>query len=1361
MRFCLVASALAAVLVTAVAPASAQAPRAEANTIRGIEVEETSDSTVIVVHGSAHPTFNVFKLEDPVRLFVDIANGDVSEARSSIDVDNGVVGQVGTLQFRDDGSPIGRVIIGLQSEAAYRVDADGTSIRVVIDGARRNAGAATDTGALRAEQERVRAAVDRERDLLQKLKLERLKEEQLRQKAEVQRRDEEALRGRMEQARAAAEQARAAEQAKVDALRSERDALAKAIDEQARAKQALEAALPETQAAREAEQARLAELEAAVAAGREKVKEREAALSASLREKETAVAELEAAWRDQKEQNAELQAEVGIQQARVRALRDDLDREQQKLAEVTAARQQEEARVASLRQELDQGRRALDKVREELAAAEQARDAAGRAEASDAAARQAEVARLQGELASREQDVARLADALDRARVAEAEVHRLKGQLAQTLETGKRDLDERERAIARLERELEAARQAATQAQTTGDALTQDLAAAKRGSGKDAKEARKRLQAALDAARDAKAAAGRLEKELGTARKASADAAAARADLDRAVKERDERIAALEGALGEQQRLVKTLEAERARIEAEAQKDAQVAERALATKVAALEARVAQERARAGAAAPAIADLERQLAEARREGEARAQKAQKDVEARLLALQAQLAQAGGAAKDVAAVEARYKDEVARLEARIAQSDGALRASDERIAAMRARQEEALRQAELAREQAAREAEAARLAREQAERQAQADRAQAARDAEAARAAKAEAEQVLSAARQQTAAPAGKPVGRIDYREDAGRSRVEIGVTTDTRYEVIDQSETQAVLLLRGVALPAELRRSLDVSDFHGAVTMVSSFESTTPGEQGDVRVVVNLRHTVPNRLRREQDTLVWEFEQASAVAPPRTNPAQTGPAQATRPAAPPSDAVRYYPNVVSQAAAAPADAPGYAPVNPYFDKRKKKKRYTGKRINLTIKDADIQHVLTFLAKEGKVNIIAGDDVSGTVTFHLEDIPWDLALDMILRTKGLDYVKEEGIYRVAPIDSIKKEIDDELEKRRKRVDLKPLFVRLVPVNYGKAGEVAEQVSKILSPKGSVTTDARTNTLIIKDIEDHIIAAEDLVRRLDTQTPQVLIEARIVEASSSFSQDVGIQWGGNFAMSPVFGNETGLSFPSILGISGGAAGRQTITDGLFTNQPGFAVNLPAPVGQGTGGAIGFTLGNLSQSANLNLRLSAAEEEGSVKIVSSPKISTLDNAQATIQQGVSIPISVVSAQGVNTQFFSADLKLSVTPHVTQDGTIAMKIDISKNEPDFGRTGANGNPTIQKKEAHTELLLRDGDTTVIGGIYTRNQGTNYSKVPLLGDIPILGWLFKTRSETDQRSELLIFLTPRIVNRQASVAAP
>ena len=239
-------------------------------------------------------------------------------------------------------------------------------------------------------------------------------------------------------------------------------------------------------------------------------------------------------------------------------------------------------------------------------------------------------------------------------------------------------------------------------------------------------------------------------------------------------------------------------------------------------------------------------------------------------------------------------------------------------------------------------------------------------------------------------------------------------------------------------------------------------------------------------------------------------------------------------------------------------------------------------------------------------------------------------------------------------------------------------------------------------------------------------------------------------------------PLHGNPTGLVFPHNIGIGGGATDGNTPLEGLVPGpRSGTGGGQPElrrqPAGGGrhrSGGAIGLTLGSVAGAFNLNLRLSAMESTGQVRILSSPRISTLDNIEASIEQGVSIPISVVSAQGVQTVFVDAKLNLTVKPHVTNDGTVMMDIKVTRNEPDFVNTGARGDPTILKKEANTVMLVRDGDTAVIGGIYQRNSGLNYAKVPFLADIPVLGALFRNRRENDDRTEFLVFITPRIANR-------
>ncbi len=430
-----------------------------------------------------------------------------------------------------------------------------------------------------------------------------------------------------------------------------------------------------------------------------------------------------------------------------------------------------------------------------------------------------------------------------------------------------------------------------------------------------------------------------------------------------------------------------------------------------------------------------------------------------------------------------------------------------------------------------------------------------------------------------------------------------------------------------------------------------------------------------------------------------------------------------------------------------------------RRRYSGRRIDLDFKDADIHNILRLLAEVGGVNVVTADDVSGTVTIRMRNVPWDQALDVILQAKGLGMERRGNLIRVAPLETLEKEREAAIARRKQQEQLAPLETRIVPVSYATAEDLAARVSELLTERGSVSVDERTNVLIVRDIIDQLDDVEELVRTLDTQTPQVLIEARIVEATSQYTRDVGIQWGGDVLMSSANGNPTGLVFPSNIGLAGGNYDNNTPTAGLspFTqrvNPSNFAVNLPAITGTGQGGAIGLTLGSVGGNVNLAVRLSAAEANGVVRIISSPRILTLDNHEAHIAQGTLIPFSQVSAQGVNTAFQEAKLELRVRPHVTADGAVSMHVQITRDEPDFTRTSTRGDPTILKREAETDLLIPDGNTAVIGGIYTRNTGRNVDSVPFFGDIPVLGALFQRRRVRDERNELLIFLTPRIVNR-------
>jgi type IV pilus assembly protein PilQ len=428
-----------------------------------------------------------------------------------------------------------------------------------------------------------------------------------------------------------------------------------------------------------------------------------------------------------------------------------------------------------------------------------------------------------------------------------------------------------------------------------------------------------------------------------------------------------------------------------------------------------------------------------------------------------------------------------------------------------------------------------------------------------------------------------------------------------------------------------------------------------------------------------------------------------------------------------------------------------------RRRYTGRRIDLDFKGADIHNILRLLSEVGQVNIVTSDDVKGEITIKMKNVPWDQALDVILRAKQLGQVREGNLIRVAPASVLEKEVETEIARQRQINDVLPTETRLIGVSYAEAKLLRDRVKDLLSPRGKVSVDERTNQLIVSDVARSLQLIEDLVRNLDTQTAQVIIEARIVEASSNFVRQIGVQWGGSGFRDVAHANPTGLAFPYNLALGGGGTDLTTPTGGLVgagAASPNFAVNLPAAVGTGAGGAVGLMLGSVNGAFNLNLRLSALETTGQVRILSSPRISTLDNVEASINQGVSIPISVISAQGVQTVFVEANLGLTVKPHVTHEGTVVMNIHVTRNEPDFANTGARGDPTIRRKDAKTVMLVKNGETAVIGGIYQRNSGLSYAKVPFLADLPFIGFFFRNRSENDDRDEFLVFITPRISTR-------
>ncbi|EDM74732.1 type IV pilus secretin PilQ [Plesiocystis pacifica SIR-1] len=606
------------------------------------------------------------------------------------------------------------------------------------------------------------------------------------------------------------------------------------------------------------------------------------------------------------------------------------------------------------------------------------------------------------------------------------------------------------------------------------------------------------------------------------------------------------------------------------------------------------------------------------------------------------------------------------------------------------------------------------------------------------------------------------AAAGEAAVRdVRFIDGPDSARIVVELDGPVVYDASSLTPTMRVLELRDAEIAAQLERSLDTTSFGGPVNRITSFR-----EGGDVKIIVASSGDPSTlELDREGNRLVWTFPKSKRTAPASAS-AQQGQLAAAG-GAPQPQAGEGAPVEHSEVVSLGGTKVSGFSTPPVMAARGGTKlggrsRWRGEPIDIELQDAPIKDVLLLFSDIGRVNIIAGPEVQGTVTMKLSAVPWDQALDIILRSLNLGMVQEGNVIRVATQATLEDERRKAIEEANARVQLKPLETRLISLSYADVGDMLPKVQSVLSSRGTVTPDTRTNTLIVMDVAENIALAESLVRQLDSQTPQVLIEARIVEARTNWLRQLGIQWGFDFVASPGTGNPTGLLFPNAIGIGGGSGSNQSPVNGLIlpgaAANPNYAVDLPAVVGTGSGGALGFSFGSLSGNLNTNLRLSAAENEGDVRIISAPKIVTLDNTEAQIEQGVQIPIAQVSAQGVNTRYVNATLGLRVTPQVTNEGAVLLEVEVQKNEADFVNTGARGDPTILTKSARSQLLITDGDTAVIGGIYTRNQAINHSKVPWFADIPIIGWFFKNRTERDDRSEMLIFLTPRIVNRSESI---
>jgi type IV pilus assembly protein PilQ len=404
------------------------------------------------------------------------------------------------------------------------------------------------------------------------------------------------------------------------------------------------------------------------------------------------------------------------------------------------------------------------------------------------------------------------------------------------------------------------------------------------------------------------------------------------------------------------------------------------------------------------------------------------------------------------------------------------------------------------------------------------------------------------------------------------------------------------------------------------------------------------------------------------------------------------------------------------------------------KQYTGEPIDLKVTNADVTEVLRTFAQISGLNIVVQPGVTGTVTAELENVPWDQAFEEVLKINSLGYEREGNVLRIAPTAVLQKEAQERQQLAQARALVIPLRTVMRRLSYANAENIAALLKSgtagLLTQRGSVIVDDRTNTLIIKELPEFLDAVLAVISNLDTPEPQVMIEARIIETTKTFSRSLGINWGFNGVADPAHGNTTGLVFPN----QGSINGRVTL------DQP-------------ANGTLGISLGNVLNTFKLDLMLEAAESEGLVNILSAPKVATLNNQQAYIQSGVQLPVQTITNNTVTVQYINATLRLEVTPQVTAEGTVVMDINISKKEPDTGLLIANASSApISTKDAKTRLVVRDGATAVIGGIYKVTTDANESRVPGLANLPIVGYLFRNKERDQTNDELLIFITPRVI---------
>jgi type IV pilus assembly protein PilQ len=428
------------------------------------------------------------------------------------------------------------------------------------------------------------------------------------------------------------------------------------------------------------------------------------------------------------------------------------------------------------------------------------------------------------------------------------------------------------------------------------------------------------------------------------------------------------------------------------------------------------------------------------------------------------------------------------------------------------------------------------------------------------------------------------------------------------------------------------------------------------------------------------------------------------------------------------------------------------------RQFSGTPIDVDYSSANLRSVLKMLAQIGGINIVIDPSVSAdaTVDLTLTQVPWDQVMDVVLRSGKLTYQVEGPVVRVLTRDALTEELTQEADQKKAAEAAPDLVTFQRRLNYASAEELVKllETAQLISARGTADFDTRANMLIVKDVQRSIDQIQKLVSDLDQPEPQVEIEARIVQANRDTAREIGVQWGFNGRVAPELGNTTSLPFPNRGTIGGRTQQQGAVTQGptdpraTELERAGTAVNLPVT---GATTAVGLSMGAFNGAFNLDVALSALEHKGEVKVISTPRVVTQNNKEATVRQGFQVPIQVVANNTVTVQFKDALLMLKVTPQITAADTVIMRVELENAQPDFSRA-VDGNPSINTQSATTNVQVSNGETTVIGGIVQSRDTTALDETPGVSRIPLLGWLFKRSSARSENQELLIFITPRII---------